>query len=643
MWFCVHDATAQSNLDSLLLIWQDTSNSGRDRADAFEDFIRQGVFFTNPDSAIILGKELVDFTGKIQYEIAHIDASVLLGYTYFRTGDYSNALTTYRDGLQVAERLEDSLGIARLNLRMGFLYHDNDDLITALKHYQRALYLYEMLDNADGMGSVFNEFGSIYRSRGDYDKSLEYYLKSIAINDSLGDYSGNSAIYNNIGRLYLDQGRLDDAMESFEKSLAIDQDRGDKLGIASCLAGIGAVYQEQDAEQQAIDFFQRSLAISESIDDLQGACASMLSLSDIFLDQGRHREAIRYCLKVKNVGEELGDIGHQQAACDCLYDAYKELGNSRQALIFLERSQILYDSMQFESTAMQLQQMEFSKQATIDSLARVEQAIQVELAHQKEVQLKDRNRNLAIGAGIFFLLLAGGFYNLWHFARKSKAIIEKEKERSEHLLLNILPAEIAAELKEKGEAAARDFDMVSILFTDFKEFTEKASTLTATELIDEINHCFKAFDQICEKYQIEKIKTIGDAYMAAGGLPMESNDSVQNTILAALDMQAFMKNRVQQNLVDAKVAFEMRVGIHTGPVVAGIVGVKKFQYDVWGDTVNTASRMESSGVVGEVNISDRTHQYVRENPQFSFERRQPLSVKGKGEMTMWFVRRIQLE
>jgi len=212
--------------------------------------------------------------------------------------------------------------------------------------------------------------------------------------------------------------------------------------------------------------------------------------------------------------------------------------------------------------------------------------------------------------------------------------IEKEKDRSDSLLLNILPAEIAEELKQKGRADARDFDMVSILFTDFKGFTEKSEKLSAAELVNEINVCFEAFDAIMEKYGIEKIKTIGDAYMAAGGLPVPAADSVKNTVLAALEMQKFILSR---KATKGEQAFEMRVGIHTGPVVAGIVGVKKFQYDIWGDTVNTAARMEQNSEVGKVNISQATYELLKDDPQFTFENRGKIEAKGKGEVEMYFV------
>jgi adenylate cyclase len=217
-----------------------------------------------------------------------------------------------------------------------------------------------------------------------------------------------------------------------------------------------------------------------------------------------------------------------------------------------------------------------------------------------------------------------------------------EKDRSEALLLNILPAEIAEELKEKGSVNAQEFDLASILFTDFKSFTQTAEKMTPQSLVEEINICFKAFDLIAGKYHIEKIKTIGDAYMAAGGIPHPDENSTKNIVLAGLEMQEFVVKRAIENEQNEIPFFEMRLGIHAGPIVAGIVGVKKFQYDVWGDAVNTASRMESNGMVGKVNISETLYELIKDEECFTFEYRGHIHAKGKGEIKMYFVEKTNL-
>ena len=218
---------------------------------------------------------------------------------------------------------------------------------------------------------------------------------------------------------------------------------------------------------------------------------------------------------------------------------------------------------------------------------------------------------------------------------RQKDVIQSEKEKSDELLLNILPSEVAQELKEKGYTTARSFDEVTVLFSDIKGFTNVAEKLTAQELVKEIDTYFSAFDNIMLKYGLEKIKTIGDAYIAAGGLPEKNSATAQNVIEAAIAMQKQVEKLKQERITSNKPYFELRIGIHTGPVVAGVVGIKKFQYDIWGDTVNLAARMEQSGVPGKINISQQTYELVKE--QFNCVHRGKIEAKNKGDIDMYFV------
>ena len=249
--------------------------------------------------------------------------------------------------------------------------------------------------------------------------------------------------------------------------------------------------------------------------------------------------------------------------------------------------------------------------------------------------------------GIILIGLLYGIYRLRTATlRKQKTKLEqtvkertaevvKQKEKSEELLLNILPSEVADELKEKGYTTAKSFDEVTVLFSDIKGFTNVAEKMTAQELVKEINTYFSAFDGIIQKYGLEKIKTIGDAYVAAGGLPEKNSATVQNVVEAAIAMQKEIGILKQQRVSSNKPYFELRIGIHTGPVVAGVVGIKKFQYDIWGDTVNLAARMEQSGVPGKINISQHTYELIK--AQFNCVHRGKIEAKNKGEIDMYFV------
>ncbi|MBL7922624.1 MAG: adenylate/guanylate cyclase domain-containing protein, partial [Bacteroidia bacterium] len=186
-----------------------------------------------------------------------------------------------------------------------------------------------------------------------------------------------------------------------------------------------------------------------------------------------------------------------------------------------------------------------------------------------------------------------------------------------------------------GSAKAKSFESVSVMFTDFKNFTQASEKLSPEELVEEINSCYSEFDRIITRHGLEKIKTIGDSYMCAGGLPVPNQTHAEDIIRAGLELQQFIEENKKKRAAMGLPFFELRLGIHSGPVVAGVVGSKKFAYDIWGDTVNTASRMESSGEIGKVNISGFTHSLISE--KFACSYRGKIQAKNKGEIDMYFV------
>ena len=221
---------------------------------------------------------------------------------------------------------------------------------------------------------------------------------------------------------------------------------------------------------------------------------------------------------------------------------------------------------------------------------------------------------------------------------KKNEDLVKVNEKTEALLANLLPKNTADEIMEKGKATKTKYNFVTVLFSDIQGFTQIAEEMNPEVLIDELDKFFFHFDSVVEKYRIEKIKTIGDAYMCAGGIPEKNRTNPVEVILAALEMQDYMKKLKEASLIKGIKYWDIRIGIHTGTVIAGVVGHKKLSYDIWGDTVNTASRMESSGEAGRINISGTTYEFVKEF--FVCEYRGKMPVKYKGEIEMYFVRGI---
>ncbi|MBV6494774.1 MAG: hypothetical protein LDLANPLL_02811 [Turneriella sp.] len=226
-------------------------------------------------------------------------------------------------------------------------------------------------------------------------------------------------------------------------------------------------------------------------------------------------------------------------------------------------------------------------------------------------------------------------------ARLSESEIETERHKSDQLLLNILPADIVRELKDKGSTEPILFQSATVFFTDFVGFTKIAEAMTPQKLVGELDRCFTYFDKVCERYKLEKLKTIGDSFMAAGGIPIPNNTHAIDCCLAAMEIRDFMDQMRFIKKKQNQPYWQLRIGINTGNLVAGVVGEKKFAYDVWGDTVNTASRMESAGIAGEINISEAT--YLQVKKFFVCETRGKILAKNKGKITMYFLRSIKPE
>jgi len=327
-----------------------------------------------------------------------------------------------------------------------------------------------------------------------------------------------------------------------------------------------------------------------------------------------------------------------------LYECYKQVKQPVKALQMHEHFIRTKDSLQNKDHQRELIRQEFKytyqKQALEDSLhfAKKQELL------ASELKLKQQQSSFLISGLLLAILFALFAYNRFRITKKQNAIIanqkeivEQEKAKSDNLLLNILPENTANELKDKGTVAARSYSEASILFTDFIGFSQVAESMKPEALLEQLNHCFTAFDDIMTRYNLEKIKTIGDAYMAVSGLPSANKNHASDTVEAALAISQFMRNYVKTRRSNHETYFDCRIGVNTGPLVAGVVGTKKFQYDVWGDAVNIASRMESQGEAGKVNISEATFQAVKDDPRYHFEDRGVIRVKGNRNLKMYFV------
>jgi class 3 adenylate cyclase len=261
---------------------------------------------------------------------------------------------------------------------------------------------------------------------------------------------------------------------------------------------------------------------------------------------------------------------------------------------------------------------------------------------ESALDLQKSQKNLFLAISSFFLLASLLiFVFFFHVKRNNRLLkeknyqIERERNRSEELLLNILPKEVAEELKETGKVKAQQFEDSTIIFTDFVNFSRISHVLTPQELVNDLDYCFGQFDAIIEKYNVEKIKTIGDAYMCISGVPTPMSDHAELAIKSGIDFLKFINEWNGERKKKGQIDFNIRIGIHSGPVCAGVVGTKKFIFDVWGDTVNVAARMEANAYPNSINISEST--YLKVKDKFKFTPRGAVATKNMGELNMYYI------
>lgn len=582
-----------------------------------------------------------------------VDTYRYLSDFYLSTGNFSKTLETLQTGLATAKEMKYKKGIAFCLLQLADIYRDNNEPTQALQHYQAALpILYELKDTAD-LRKGLAALGGFYYKQANTPKAIETYQKVIALAEAKKELHDRIPwVYSWMGQVYKDAKDYTKSIESYEKSLEGFKKQKDaaspinvpgiKFNIASVLGGLGDTYQVKGDFAKAADYhLQEARMLKELKEDYALAWAYM-GMARAFLHQGKQTAAKQYSHEALQVFQKqfvLDPISKAQLLASQVDSAS---GNGGEALAHYKEFVRLTNQLRGDEIRKAAQVETFDAQfAQQKALAKAEQEKR-EAVTRAELKQEQTKRYALYGGILLLVIFAAFMFNRFRVTKqqkliieKQKAVVETEKRRSDELLLNILPAEVADELKDKGRTEAKLFEQVTVMFTDFKGFTQMAEKLSPKELVAEIDAAFSAFDHIISKYNIEKIKTIGDSYMCVGGLPVDNKTNAADVVAAALQIQRYMEEQTEKRRKEGKEAFDIRIGVHTGPVVAGIVGVKKFAYDVWGDTVNIASRMESSGEAGKVNISGETYERVRD--VFRCSHRGKIKAKNKGEIDMYFV------
>ena len=584
-----------------------------------------------------------------------------IGLVYQYIFDYPKALGFYQKTLALNEQTGNTTGITNALGNIANIHNELRDYPKAIEYYEKARAYCERGGNLQSLSGILVNLGNVYTQLADYPKALEYKQKALEISKQLGNKALVANNLGNIGNVYTELGDYPRALEYHQNALEISETIQDKKAMAAGLAGIGKVYLQQREYARAIEFTQKARDLARSIGLLSTETDALNNLSRMYEQSGRFDSAyaayrdyvsLRDSISNADIKKEItkktlqfefskteDSLRRQQLLTDAELNKQILLAAKRQQELALANKERALQRLAFLKTQAELQ---YENKAKAEQLARAEnerklQATQVNL-QQAELHLKDqelqsqKTQRLFFIAGMALLALLSFFiFRNYRNQQNANAAIRLEKQKSDDLLRNILPDEVADELKEKGAAQARQYDAVTVLFTDFVDFTRVSENLSPAQLVGELHDCFKAFDAIIERHGLEKIKTIGDAYMAVSGLPVPDAQHARKAALAALDILQYIRRR---RAADPD-SFQIRIGLHSGPVVAGIVGVKKFAYDIWGDTVNTSARMETGSEPGRINISGATFDLLKN--EFDCAYRGKITAKNKGEIDMYFL------
>ena len=589
---------------------------------------------SNPEFALRYANEAKALADKIGFKRGQAYALKSIGMVYYFQGKYIETLPFWQQSLNTFKSIGDRKGISNMLSNLGAVNFNGGDDENAIKFYLESLKMAEEIGDKLRIATALVNIGAVYYNKaGTHNQALQYYLKALPLSEELGDNDAIGASSVNIGEIYLARGDNKSALLYFEKALKAYK-KSENGNVPYALYNIGRVYTQRKEYSRALNYQNQAFNLAKMLNKKLEMSQASLGLAETYRQQGDYTSAIFNYTSAKDIATEIGASYELKNAYEGLAELYQKVSDYRNAFKYQSLYTAIKDTLYNAEMDKRIQAKTLNfdlekKQGEVNLLTKDKALQDLELQRQKTI------RNAMSVTGILLLLLAIGLYRNYRYVQKTKKIIEKEKDKSDKLLLNILPFETAEELKEKGTATPRSYQMVTVLFTDFKGFTLVAEKMTPEQLVEELNHCFLEFDLIIDKHKLEKIKTIGDSYMCAGGVPVANNSNPADAVRAGLEIQAYMERLKAERQAKGQDYWELRIGIHTGKVIAGVVGKNKFAYDIWGDAVNTASRMESSGAPGKVNISGDTYELVKN--MFNFEYRGKVQAKNKGEIDMYFV------
>ena len=589
------------------------------------------LFRTQPDSSFIYSRKAIDLATKIKFKKGLAYAHKNMGLGYYMKGEFIDALNHWEMSLAIFEEIKDESGISNLLSNLGAVFQTIGDDPKALGYFIRSVKIAEKIQDSTRLGTVYLNIGTVYSNAVmNYDDAFESFNKSMTIFSNLGYDEGVGAVAINIAELYLKNNNPEAALPHLNEALEAYSRAGSSL--SNTYNYMGTAYKDLKQNSLAKEYHQKAIKAADLNNAKLEKTKALISLGEVLIEENAFEEAVSYFEDGLKLTEVTGVYRDKKDAYAGLAKAYSGMKDYKNAYDYQQLFTSISDTIRNDTYISDISDMRF--QYDIENKNREIQLLNVDNElKQTQIERTTASKRLLYALAALLLAMAGGLFSRYRFTKKSNANLAKERNKSESILLNILPKETAEELKKQGFIKAKYFKEVTVLFTDFKQFSLVAEGISAEDLVQSLDYFFKKFDIITENHNLEKIKTIGDAYMCAGGLPTQNNTHAENALSAALEILEFVKE-TQNNPPKGIHPFEVRIGINTGPVVAGVVGTKKFQYDIWGNTVNIAARMESNSEPGKINVSENTYQHLKNRHDFTY--RGEITAKNDQLLKMYY-------
>jgi len=646
IFFCSHSGWGQDNNNDSLIRIISKSEENTNKVTLLLK-LSKNYLNDDPDKTISYAKEAADLATKIKFKDGKALALKDIGLGYYLKGEYLETLDYWEKSLTAFELNNDSANIARLLSNIGAVYFNNGDDSKALEYHLKSLRVAEKIMDTLRIVTAMNNIGVVYMNKtATHEKAMQYFLKAVPLSEILGDKADIGTATVNLGELYFTSGNYERALYYFEKSLAAyknseNNNYSNSENITYSLNSIGKLYTSKGNYKLAQKYHEEAFDIAKKLSARQDMVISLLGLAKMYMLQKNYSNALTSYKQAENIAKEI-DAGYElKNTYEGLAHVYSKLSDFSNAYKYQSLLTGIKDTLYNVESDKKMLGLQFDfeiqkKEGQITILQKDKDLQELEIKREKLAKYA----SLA-GFGMI-LVIAFILYRNYRSKVKVNKILDQQNAEIQHLILNILPYEVAEELKKDGSATPKYYESVSVLFTDFVGFTKIADTLSPQEVVAELNDCFIAFDEIIESHNLEKIKTIGDSYMCAGGIPRKDGGDelhAENIMHAALEIQQYMQIKNEMRRGSGSTPWDLRIGIHTGPVVAGVVGKNKYAYDIWGSTVNIASRMESNGHPGQINISASVYNLVKE--KYHCTHRGKIFAKNVGEIDMYFVKEKQ--